>query len=105
MSWLDQIGGILQQYSNSGQATNSTEHDFDQAVNVAPRDAMSQGLAEAFRSDRTPPFENMLGQLFGNSNSTQRASILNTLIAAAGPALMSGALGRGGGMGQLAGLF
>jgi hypothetical protein len=105
MSWLDQLGGLLQQYAGSGQATQTTEQDFDNAANVAPREAMSQGLAEAFRSDQTPPFANMLGQLFANSSGSQRASILNTLIAAAGPALMSGALQSGGGMGSLGGLL
>lgn len=102
MSWLDQIGGILQQYANSGQATNTTEQDFEQAYNAAPREAMSEGLAEAFRSDQTPPFENMLGQLFGNSSGAQRANLLNTLLSVAGPALLSGALQGGGGLGQLA---
>jgi hypothetical protein len=104
MSWIDQLGGMLQQYANSGQATQTTEQDFDNAANVVPRDTMSHGLAEAFRSDQTPPFANMLGQLFGNSSGTQRASILNTLLATAGPALMSGA-GSSGGLGQLAGLL
>jgi len=104
MSWLDQLGGLLQQYAGSGQATQTTEQDFDNAANVAPREAMSQGLAEAFRSDQTPPFANMLGQLFANSSGSQRASILNTLIAAAGPALMSGAL-QSGGLGSFGGLL
>lgn len=105
MSWLDQIGGILQQYANSTQASERTEQDFDHAASTAPRDAVSQGLAEAFRSSQTPPFPNMLGQLFGNSSGMQRANMLNTLLAVAGPALMSGVLQRGGGMGNLAGLL
>ncbi len=109
MSWFDQLGGLLQQYTNANQPTQSTEQDFDQAASIAPRDAMSQGIAEAFRSDQTPPFPNMLGQLFGNSSGTQRANILNTLLSVAGPALLSGGLQRGGGMGgalgQLGGLL
>jgi hypothetical protein len=109
MSWFDQLGGLLQQYANANQPTQSTEQDFEQAASVAPRDAMSQGLAEAFRSDQTPPFPNMLGQLFGNSSGTERANMLNTLLSMAGPALLSGALQRGGGMGgalgQLGGLL
>ena len=110
MSWFDQLGGILQQYANAGQPTNTTEEDFERAATVAPRDAMSQGLAEAFRSDQTPPFPNMLGQLFGNSSGAQRANILNTLLSVAGPALMSSALQKGGGgmsgaLGQLGGLL
>lgn len=99
MSWLDQIGGLLQQYAASGQASQTTEDDFDKAAGVAPREAMSQGLAEAFRSDSTPPFANMLGQLFGNSSGRDRANILNTLLSAAGPALLSGALHQQGATG------
>ena len=110
MSWFDQLGGILQQYTSAGQPTATTEQDFEQAATVAPRDAMSQGLAEAFRSDQTPPFPNMLGQLFGNSSGAQRANILNTLLSVAGPALLSGALQKGGSgmsgaLGQLGGLL
>jgi hypothetical protein len=106
MSWFDDLGGLLQQYANANQPTQTTEQDFDQAAGVVPRDAMSQGLAEAFRSDQTPPFANMLGQLFGNSSGMQRANLLNTLLSVAGPALLSGALqrggsGMGGGLGQL----
>ena len=74
--------------------------DFDQVAQQAPPTVVSQGVAEAFRSDRTPPFPNMLGQMFGQSDPNTRAGILNQLIAVAGPALLSGALSRGGGMGS-----
>jgi hypothetical protein len=108
MNWLEQLGGVLQQYSDSTQGTqNSAEQDFDQVSTVAPREAVAGGLADAFRSNDTPPFPNMLGQLFGNSNGTQRANILNSLLASVGPALLSGALSRagGGGLGSLAGML
>jgi hypothetical protein len=107
MNWLDEIGGLLQQYAgaSSAQTPSSAENDFDQVASVAPRDAMAGGLADAFRSQETPPFPNMLSQMFGQSNGNQRANILNTLIAAAGPALLSGALSRQGGLGSLAGML
>ncbi|MEJ7605287.1 MAG: hypothetical protein WKF37_03245 [Bryobacteraceae bacterium] len=97
---MDQLGSVLQQYGGGTQQSQNAESDYDQVVNVAPREAVSGGLAEAFRSDQTPPFPNMLGQLFGNSNGSQRASILNTLLATVGPSLLSGALGRFGQGGQ-----
>jgi len=102
---MDQLGGMLQQYANAGQATHTTEDDFDRASQIAPRDAISGGLSEAFRSQQTPPFPNMLGQMFGNSNGMQRANLLNTLLSVAGPALLSNVLQRGGGMGNLAGML
>ncbi|HYP06497.1 MAG TPA: hypothetical protein VER03_09750 [Bryobacteraceae bacterium] len=105
MSWMDQLGGMLQQYANSGQASQTTEDDFDRASQMAPREALSGGLSEAFRSQQTPPFPNMLSQMFGSSNGMQRANLLNTLLSVAGPALLSNVLSRGGGMGNLAGML
>jgi len=106
MDWLNQIGGMLQQYSGAtpNRAPATTEQDFDQVAQHAPSDTMAQGLAEAFRSDQTPPFSSMLGNLFGQSSGSQRVGVLNTLLAVAGPALASGALSRLGG-GALGGLL
>jgi hypothetical protein len=105
MDWLNQIGGMLQQYSGAtpDRAPETTQQDFDQVAQHAPADTVAQGLAEAFRSDKTPPFSAMLGDLFSQSSGSQRVGVLNTLLAAAGPALASGALSRfgGGALGNL----
>lgn len=103
---IGDIGRILDQYADRQDADGS-EDDFDQVAQPAPASAVSQGVAEAFRADQTPPFPNMLGQMFGRADSGTRASILNQLIAAAGPAVLAGALGRSGGagMGGLGGLL
>jgi hypothetical protein len=99
MDWLNDIGNILNQYSNRqpGQTPETAEQDFDRVARAAPREAVSSGLAEAFRSDQTPAFGSMLGNMFGNSNGAVKAGILNTLIAAAGPQVLSAILGRQGG--------
>ena len=97
MSWLEQIEGVLQRYKNS-PGTNpppNASTDFAQVAAHAPPDALSGGLAEAFRSGSTPPFEQMISSLFGSSGPQQRAGILNHLLAAAGPAA-SGILSRFG---------
>jgi len=108
MDWMNQIGNILQQYggAQANQAPNTVDDDFDQFAQAAPKSAMADGLAEAFRSNQTPPFPNMLAQLFGQSNGTQRAGILNMLIGALGPTILSQVLSRAGGGGAgLAGLL
>ncbi|MDQ1612192.1 MAG: hypothetical protein QOG00_2123 [Pyrinomonadaceae bacterium] len=106
MSWLDQIGGLLQQYQGASaqQTPNKVQDDFGQFAQAAPQSAVADGLAAAFRSNQTPPFGNMLGQLFGQSNGTQRASILNTLIGALGPTVISQILANRGASG-LAGML
>ena len=107
MDWMNQLGGILQQYNGAqpNQAPDTVDNDFDQFAQAAPQSAMADGLAAAFRSDQTPPFGNMVAQLFGQSNGHQRASILNTLIAAVGPTIISQVLSRSGSGSGLAGLL
>ena len=97
MSIFDQIGGLLQQYAG-GQAQQNpaqAEQHFDQVAQAAPQEQVAEGLAGAFRSNQTPPFPNMLGQLFQNSNPNQRAGILNTLLQSV----------SAGGLGNLLGTF
>ena len=98
MDWMN----LLQQYAgaNAQQTPQSVDNDFDQVAQQAPQNALSQGLAGAFRSDQTPPFGNMVSNLFANSSGQQRAGILNTLLAAAGPMVLQqvmSRMGRGGG--------
>lgn len=106
MSWMDQIGGLLQQYTgaNAAQAPETATDDFARLAQHAPGSALADGLAAAFRSDQTPAFGQMAAQLFSNANGQQRAGLLNTLIAAAGPTIAAQLLSRGGASG-LAGLL
>jgi len=109
MSWFNQVGDILQRYTGGSVPTTSGEAqaDFAKVAEQAPQSALAGGITEAFRSSSTPPFSEMVAQLFGHSDDGQRAGILNHLIAAAGPAALSGgllgqlqsALGGGGGGG------
>ena len=59
---------------------------------------LGSGLAEAFRSDQTPPMGDMVSQLFGQSSGQQQAGMLNQILASLGPAataaLAGGALSR-----------
>jgi hypothetical protein len=101
------LGNLLQQYMGGAQGANTTraEEDFDRVAQEAPREQVAQGVTQAFRSDQTPPFPQMVGQMFGQSNPNQQAGMLNQLIAAAGPSLIGMLAGRGGsgGLGGLGG--
>lgn len=98
MDWAKQLSGMLDTYGNANpkDAPPSVHDDFDAVARTAPPADMADGLAAAFRSGHTPPFGDMLGQLFGQSAGSQRAGILNTLLATAGPALVASVLGRFG---------
>lgn len=71
---------------------------FDRVAESATTDQLGAALAAAMRSDRTPPFNEMVGRLFGNASSSQQAGLLNQLLATLGPLALSqcagGALGR-----------
>ena len=90
---------ILQQYTDPTRTpTGRVEDDFDEVVRQSdPRD-LGNGVAAAFRSDSTPPFAQMIGELFGRSDPQQRAGILNQIIQAVGAgglaSVAGGVLGR-----------
>ena len=107
MDWINQVSGILQQYQGAqpDQAPHTVDDDFDNFAQAAPQSALADGLAAAFRADQTPPFAQMLGGLFRQSNGQQRASILNTLISTLGPTVISQLLSRSGGGSGLAGIL
>ena len=86
--------GLLDLLSQvAGSAHGPSDQHFEQIAQQAPTDLFGHGLAEAFRSDQTPPFGQMVGQLFGQSNGNQQAGMLNAILAAVGPAVLSGVAG------------
>jgi len=106
MDWLNQISGMLKNYTGADSAHSGTEAEFDQVARQAPAGVLASGLAAAFRSDATPAFPDMLSQLFGGSTGDQKASVLNSLAGALGPTALAGILGQsGGGLGNLASIL
>lgn len=101
MSWIDQVGGLLQKYSGASEAAPPPDAtaDFAKVAESAPPSALSSGLSAAFRSGSTP-FAEMVSQLFAQSDPSQRAGILSHLMSAARPAAESG-----GALGGLAALL
>ncbi len=94
MSWLNNVGSLLQQYSGSNTTSSqNAEQDFSQVAQHAPPSAMSGGLAEAFRSNQTAPFSQMIGSLFSRSNGEQKAGILNHLMGSVGTNALAGVSG------------
>ena len=75
-----------------------TQAHFDEVARQVPSSALAGGLADAFRSGKTPDFGQIAASLFGGSNGQQQAGLLGQLIKSVGPALLSsvagGALGR-----------
>lgn len=96
MDWMSQLSGVLQQYNGTAavRARSNVHDDFDQIAQSAPQTDLADGIAAAFRSEQTPEFGQMTQQLFSNSSGEQQAGILNTLVNAAGPMILSQVLSR-----------
>jgi hypothetical protein len=85
MGWMDEIGGAL--------AGAHPQRQFDHAVDNAPPSEVQAGLASAMRSEESPPFGDIVGQLFGRSDDGQKAGVLNQILASLGPGALSGIAG------------
>jgi hypothetical protein len=104
MGLFDELSGVLQQYTGGAGAAPAPaqvhEH-FDQVAQAAPQGLVAEGLAAAFRSDQTPAFGQLLGNLFNQSSGEQKAGMLNQLLAAVGPGILGSLAGGGGGIASL----
>ena len=97
------FGGLLQQYLGGASSnTAKAEDHFGQIAQSAPGGLLTDGLSAAFRSDQTPPFGQMVGQLFGNGNSQQQSGMMSTLLASLTPAAIA-ALTSSGALSNLMG--
>jgi hypothetical protein len=96
MGFLSGLGDLVKQFS-SGEGGAGAE----QLLGAAPQSSVASGLAEVFRSSETAPFAQQASQLFASSDGSQRANVLNALMAAAGPAVLA----KLGGGSSLAGLL
>ena len=98
---LMDVLNVLRQYSgaNAANPPANAQQDFERVAQAAPQEHLAEGLSEAFRSNQTPAFPQMLAGLFSQSNGQQQAGILSQLLGSVNPASLSG---LGGG---LAGLF
>jgi hypothetical protein len=89
---MTSIADLLQRYSggHGDVAPDRVNDDFSHVAQSASGDHVAGGLSHAFRSDQTPPFENMLANLFGASNGDQKAGILNQLLGSVAPGAVTG---------------
>src|SRR5215471_17122500 len=88
MDWKSTIQDILQRYSGqaggAASAPADPHQDYQEVAQAAPAHVVAGGISQAFRSDQTPPFPQMLAKLFSNSDPNQRAGLLNQLLGTLG---------------------
>ena len=117
MAIADLLGQLINAHA---MPQREVDDHFDRLAGEAEPDMLGEGVSEAFHSDQTPPFPDMVSQMFGQAEPQQRAGMLNQILASVGPAILAGGaggiLGRvlggqgamgsmGGGMGGLGGIL
>ncbi len=70
---------ILKSYAASahGEYPQEAGDHFNQVARSAPPEVVSEGLADAFRDEQTPPFPDMVAQLYEHSDPGQRSGLLD----------------------------
>ena len=85
MGVLDNLKGILAQYTPGAPAPPAAEAHFDEVARSADPGTLAHGIAAALHSDQTPPFADIVSKLFAGASPEQKAGMLNTLLASATP--------------------
>ena len=77
---------VLGQYARQPyQHPPHVHDDFEQVARELPPEELEEGLVEAFDADETPPFEEMVGQLYDRSDEDTRAGLLREIFGGALP--------------------
>jgi len=100
MGILENLGNLASQFASGAVSENDVHDTYDQTARAVPQGSLATALSHTFQSDQTPPFQQMIAQLFQNSTPEQKAGLLNQLAAALGPGGLA-ALGSAGAAGGL----
>ncbi|MEP7061254.1 MAG: hypothetical protein ABI881_02585 [Betaproteobacteria bacterium] len=86
---------MLKQYASAlpGQANASASEHFQEAAQSAPADVVAQGISDAMKSSETPPFGEMMSQMFRQANPQQQAGMLNQMLSGLAPGALAGLAG------------
>jgi hypothetical protein len=100
MDWLNAVEDMAQRYGQQGGGTAAApadpHQDFQQVTQAAPPDVVANGISQAFRSDQTPSFAEMVSNLFSHAGPSEQAGLLNRLMNSVGPEAMTSLPGLSG---------
>ncbi len=80
MGLLDSVKGVLAQYASGSVPAADAETHFQQVAQSVDSATLAQGIAAVMRSNDTPPFAQLVSQLFASGSSEQKMAMLNTLL-------------------------
>jgi hypothetical protein len=94
------LGSLLQQYLEvpAGQSAADAPNHFEQVAQHAPTEVVSQGISDTLRSKDTPPLGQMVSEMFSRANPQQQAGMLNEILGALNPGVLTSLGGVLGGL-------
>lgn len=85
MAFLNDLKQMLNQYVSGGAPSGDTGTHFQQVAQSVDSATLAQGIAAAMRSDDTPPFSQLVSQLFASGSGEQKLAMLTTLFSSLPP--------------------
>ena len=85
MGLLDDVKGMLTQYASGTAPSGDAGTHFQQVAQAVDTGTLAQGIAAAMRSSDTPPFAQMVSQLFASGSNEQKLAMLTTLMSSVTP--------------------
>jgi hypothetical protein len=85
MGVLDNLTGMLAQYASGSAPAGDAGGHFEQIAQSVDSGTVAHGIAAAMRSDETPPFAQMVSQLFASGSGDQKMAMLNMLLSTVSP--------------------
>jgi len=85
MGLLDNLTGVLAQYAGGATPAGDAGAHFQQVAQSVDAGTLAQGISAVMRSDQTPPFAQLVSQLFASGSGDQKMSMLNTLLSSVTP--------------------
>ncbi len=85
MGLLDNMKSLLTQYASGAEPVGDAGAHFQQVAQSVDSGTLAQGIAAAMHSDQTPPFAQLVSQLFSAGSGDQKMAMLNTLLSSVSP--------------------
>ena len=85
MGLFDEMKDVLTQYASGATPSGDAGAHFSQLAQAVDSGTLAQGIAAAMRSDQTPPFAQLVSQLFASGSGEQKMAMLNTMLSAISP--------------------
>jgi hypothetical protein len=86
MGLLDNLKGVLSQYTSGSAPAGDPSAHFDQVAQSVDSGTLAQGIAAAMRSGQTPPFAELASQLFASGSADQKTAMINAFLSSVPPA-------------------